>query len=41
LNWLRIPLLDGDKQACFGKQALKDAELAQLAKEFFQDMKNL
>src|ERR1041385_3803855 len=41
LNWLRIPLLEDIKQAYFGEQARNDAELAQAADKFFQDMKNL
>jgi len=41
LNWRRIELFDEIKEAYFGQQALKDAELAQLADEFFQEQRNL
>jgi uncharacterized protein DUF6988 len=41
LNWQRIRLFDEIKEAYFGQQALRDAQLAQAADKFFQDMRNL
>src|SRR5262245_34377485 len=41
LDWRQIRLFDEIKEAYFGQQALKDAELAQLADKFFQEQRKL